>query len=417
MQATKKIRFWWWLIAVLLGLVVGLGAAQPVAAAGVVGDGTPASCDGNALSAALAGGGLVTFDCGPNGHIINVNTNVIDQPTVIAGNGLVTLSGEDLRQIFLVSAGASLTLTDLTLIDGDFGSGGAIYIASGGEVMIFRTFLISNRAEAGGNGGAIYNAGKLHIEQSSLGSNISGGDGGAIYNDGGEVTVIDTTLISNQAVNGGGILNNNGTVSLERVAVRSNIAQNFGGGIYHLDGDLTVTNATFYDNRAARGGGLHAAAGAATQLLNVTFNRNRSDTGSGIWSDDGAVRLRNTIVANGRNTADSDSALNCDGPSLQSDGHNLISDNSCVMAGSGANDQLATDPLLEEFINDNGSLTRNFMPLSGSPAIDQADAAACPATDQRSALRPAGAGCDIGAVEADAVIPMLYLAMVLAEAE
>ncbi len=413
MQVTSKIRSWCWLIAALVGIAAGFGAAQPVAAAGVVGDGTPASCDGNALAAALVGGGLVTFDCGPNAHTIHVNTNVIEQPTVVAGNGLVTLSGEDLRQIFLVSAGASLTLTDMTLIDGNFGDGGAIYIASGAEVLIQRSFLISNEAEAGGHGGAIYNAGTLRIELSSLGSNIAGGDGGAIYNAGGEVTVLDTTLISNQAANGGGILNNNGTVHLTRVAVRSNIAQNFGGGIYHLGNTLAVTNTTFYDNRAERGGGFHAAAGVATQLLNVTFNRNRSDTGSGIWSDDGAVRLRNTIVANGRNTADGDSALNCDGPSLQSDGHNLISDNSCILAGSGANDQAATDPLLEEFINDNGSPTRNFMPLPGSPAIDQGDAAACPATDQRGALRPAGAGCDIGAVEADGLFPALYLALVL----
>jgi hypothetical protein len=37
--------------------------------------------------------------------------------------------------------------------------------------------------------------------------------------------------------------------------------------------------------------------------------------------------------------------------------------------------------------------------LAGSPAIDAADAASCPETDQRGLIRPFGAGCDIGAFE------------------
>ena len=55
------------LCAVLL--VVALLRAQPVVAAGVVGTGRPGSCTEAALDAALAGGGMVTFDCGPRpGH-------------------------------------------------------------------------------------------------------------------------------------------------------------------------------------------------------------------------------------------------------------------------------------------------------------------------------------------------------------
>jgi len=37
--------------------------------------------------------------------------------------------------------------------------------------------------------------------------------------------------------------------------------------------------------------------------------------------------------------------------------------------------------------------------LAGSPALDAADSASCPATDQRGIPRPFGAGCDIGAFE------------------
>ena len=37
--------------------------------------------------------------------------------------------------------------------------------------------------------------------------------------------------------------------------------------------------------------------------------------------------------------------------------------------------------------------------LPGSPAIDAAADAACPATDQRGVARPQGAHCDVGAFE------------------
>jgi hypothetical protein len=60
-----------------------------------------------------------------------------------------------------------------------------------------------------------------------------------------------------------------------------------------------------------------------------------------------------------------------------------------------------TNPLLEE-LADNGGPTETMALQPGSPAIDAADSSACPATDQRGVSRPQGAGCDIGAVEAEA---------------
>ena len=48
---------------------------------------------------------------------------------------------------------------------------------------------------------------------------------------------------------------------------------------------------------------------------------------------------------------------------------------------------------------DNGGPTLTHALLAGSPAIDAADAAACPATDQRGVVRPRDAGCDVGAFE------------------
>ncbi|MEZ4730652.1 MAG: hypothetical protein R3E79_26295 [Caldilineaceae bacterium] len=111
----------------------------------VVGDGTPASCDNNTLGAALLADDTVTFNCGPNPHTIVADTYVINGAIEIDGGNLITLDGENLRQIFLVQQGASLTLRNITLRRG-FGSSGP-----GGAIWNFGTLLLQNStiAESG----------------------------------------------------------------------------------------------------------------------------------------------------------------------------------------------------------------------------------------------------------------------------
>ena len=401
------------LVVALVAYCVAFYPTRPVYAAGVVGNGTPASCTGNAFESAVISGGLVTFNCGAGQQSIKVNTNVINANTdaTVDGGGTIILNGEDLRQIFYVLDNGKLTLNNITLADGSFGNGGAIYINSQGEATLNSSFIISSQAD-GGSGGAIYNKGKLTLIRTTIGAGSATGDGGAIYNNGGTALVQESTIINNDAVNGGGLANNGGVLTLDRVAVRSNRATQKGGGLYNFSDTVHITNTTIADNRAARGGGLHSSSGATTSLLNVTLNQNKGDEGGGIWADAGTTTLKNTIVANSRNQADSDSALNCDGPTLTSQGHNLISDNTCVPNPSSVSDQLGTDPKLAQFINDNGGFTRSFLPLTGSPAIDKGDNNGCPAVDQRSAQRPGNAICDVGAVEANGFLPRAYLPLI-----
>jgi hypothetical protein len=56
------------------------------------------------------------------------------------------------------------------------------------------------------------------------------------------------------------------------------------------------------------------------------------------------------------------------------------------------------NPLLS-VVADNGGQTLTAALHLGSPALDVADLAYCPATDQRGQPRPFGAGCDLGAYE------------------
>jgi len=79
-------------IAVVCAAVFVTSAPTVVQAAGVGGTGTAVSCTEAALDAALAGSGLVTFDCGPEPVTITLTQQkTISSDTTVDGGGLVTL--------------------------------------------------------------------------------------------------------------------------------------------------------------------------------------------------------------------------------------------------------------------------------------------------------------------------------------
>jgi hypothetical protein len=109
--------------------------------------------------------------------------------------------------------------------------------------------------------------------------------------------------------------------------------------------------------------------------------------------------LLNTIVA--LNTGNTN-ALDVSG-AFSSLGHNLIgaADGS---SGFPASDDLVgssaapLDPRLGALANNSGP-TLTMALLAGSPAIDAADTASAPTTDQRGVPRPIGLAADVGAFE------------------
>ena len=78
---------------------------------------------------------------------------------------------------------------------------------------------------------------------------------------------------------------------------------------------------------------------------------------------------------------------------LNSLGNNVFTDGTCANVAS---DQVVGDALLG-LLADNGGPTLTHALLAGSPAIDAANTAVCPITDQRGVARDAA--CDIGAFE------------------
>lgn len=152
----------------------------------VVGTGTPASCTEAALRAAVAGGGIITFDCGPDPVTIELH-QTLDLPwnrdITIDGRRLVTLDGRDEVRLMRSYSGNwmhsdfTLTLQRLTLTRGkatpteaippapapcsqgfNDGEGGALYMRDGNLVVIDSRFIDNHAAQLGPDtgGGALY---------------------------------------------------------------------------------------------------------------------------------------------------------------------------------------------------------------------------------------------------------------------
>ena len=299
--------------------------AAPPATGGeiVIGNGTPSSCDNNTLGAALANGGTISFDCGPAAHIILADTYEITTNTELDGGDLITLDGEDLRQIFIVHADVTLTLRNITLAHGmgSNGPGGAIW--NYGTLVIQKSILRENGTEGVFAGGALANdtTGTVTIEDSLLVGNYAA-DAGAIYTRGPALTLHNTTVRNNYVreqgggfYGGGGILQEitaDGVVTLVNSTVegnRSNSAGSVGGGIALLTGRLVVEGSTFTGNIGYGGGGaLYMAAATQAEITGSTFAANRTIispdqpiyTGGGIYNAGGTLAVTASTLRDNR---------------------------------------------------------------------------------------------------------------------
>lgn len=278
-------------------------------------------------------------------------------------------------------------------------SGAGIY--SGGEVgrlLVTKSSFYSNTTA---RGGAIYNAHRVTVDDSTFTNNRVPMNGGALHN-GYLMTVTHSTFFSNSAQWGGAIENYH-HLDVSSSTFYSNTVSDTGGGICS-HGALTVTNSTFYSNTAGtRGGGINNNEGTL-RVVNATFSSNGAHTGGGGIHNGETTTLINTIVAN------STAGGNCSGSALEGAGsHNLATDGSCS-PGFTQTTQVDLALSWEGWI---------FEVITGSVAIDAGTNAGCPAEDQLGHPRPqdgdgdGSALCDVGSHELSMLNQMLYLPLVL----
>ena len=207
----------------------------------VVGTGTPASCTSEAVVSAVAAGGIITFDCGPDPVTITLDKtakifNDKGPKIVIDGGGLVTLSGAGQRRILYMNTcdeaqkwttshcqnqdHPQLTVQNITFVDGnsksetEYDGGGAVWVRGGRFKIVNARFFSNVCADVGPDvGGAAvrvfsqYEGRPVYVVNSTFGGEQSLGgvcsNGGGISSIGVSWTIINSLFSHNRAIGNG----------------------------------------------------------------------------------------------------------------------------------------------------------------------------------------------------------------------
>ena len=149
----------------------------------VVGTGTPASCTEQAFDAAVAQGGIITFNCGAHPVVIPLTSQQEfrnDMDTVVDGGHKITLQGNGTTRLFIAQSG-----------DGPWHGGTPPYYQSTHTAITFQRITLANGRSSGT---AIPPLPPGAPADCSQGTEIDGG-GGVIYIRDMVLYVINSTLL------------------------------------------------------------------------------------------------------------------------------------------------------------------------------------------------------------------------------
>ena len=250
----------------------------------VIGDGTPASCTSQAVVAAVAAGGVITFSCGPRPVTITMEATAEVRNTstrvVLDGGGMVTLSGGGARRILYMNTcdpalGTAssdcfnqpwphLIVQNMTFRDGNsttqqtngnFGgpSGGGALFDLGGQLKVVDSRFIGNRCFPAGpdlGGAAIRALSQWDNRPVYITSDTFRGgacsNGGALSSIGTSWVVLNSVMTHNQAIGFGAN------------PARAGTPGGGSGGAIYTDGDqytVTIAGTVIAHNQAREGGG------------------------------------------------------------------------------------------------------------------------------------------------------------------
>jgi hypothetical protein len=276
----------------------------------------------------VAGDDTINFANGLSGAItLTSGELLINSNVAINGNASIAITRSTATEtpnfrILNIASGVSASISNLTISGGKLTNvvpqGGGIYnagILSINNSSLSGNFVgcMSSCIGTGGNnyalsgaGGGIYNVGSLTIRNSNVNGNNAGiqrfnneySEGGGVYNSG-VMTLVNSSVANNNAIGslgssgggyarGGGIYNGaTATANLINSAIRDNISdasKSFGGGIYNLN-ILNITGSAVATNFASGG-----------------INTNSLSGGGGIYNLATLV-ITNSTVSNNKSSA------------------------------------------------------------------------------------------------------------------
>ena len=273
----------------------------------VIGDGTPASCTSDAVIAAVALGGVITFDCGPDPITITLDRpakifNDTGPRIVIDGGGLVTLSGGGSTRILYMNTcdenqhwttshcqnqdSPELTVQNLTFIDADsrgeteYDGGGAIWVRGGRFKVVNSRFFNNRCADTGPDVGGAgirafsqFEGQPVYVTNTTFGGADGFGNtcsnGGGISSIGVSWTILNSNFAYNHVIgnggnpvmsgtpgggSGGAIYNDGNTMTLSicGTLIQHNDVVQHGSAIFFVSndhsGDIRIDKSTITDN-------------------------------------------------------------------------------------------------------------------------------------------------------------------------
>jgi len=362
------------------GLLVGMGAAA--AAPAVAAEATDC-LPGNTVTSTNNPADIVAIqallDANTaivclSGTFVLANPLTFDHNLELFGIAPATLDGNNVTRMLTGSAGAELTVQNLSFIDGSAIEGGAIAV-DGALIVENSSFTDNSSVE---NGGAIHTSGssEINVVDSTFTGNstgIGGYAGGAIFVDNTQpVFITDSAFSNNEASEAGGavaayaVLVERSTfdentapeggavvafVALSGESTFSaNTASSSSGGAVSAIGYAASFGSTFVDNSAAEAGGAIASGlfgedlgYGAVIILNSTFVDNTADVvGGAIIAEYGQIGL-STFLDNEAGSADP--AEHSEAVFVDVNEEEAMELAGNIFAGSRANAQLgASDP-------------------------------------------------------------------------
>jgi len=300
----------------------------------------------------------ITFKAGLENGTITLEKGAISIERAVTidaalNNGL-KIDAHGASRVFTVdayreqNASAFTVLNGMTLVNGAADEGGFIYVEEGSNLRLTKTSMTGDGASVSTSGGAIFNAGRLVVEDSTTITNVSAVNGGAVYNVGtasltgveisgvdttgdgtvfnsGTLTLAASTITDASAERGAGVYNT-GSLSISKTTKITGVTAENGAGVYNA-GVANVVNAEISGNEATQDGAGFYNVGKLT-LTNVKIlNNEAGDEGGAIYDNGNLYATRVLIAAN-----ESDA----DGAAVYSRGDASIASSIIVANGSDA---------------------------------------------------------------------------------
>ena len=256
-------------VAILLLVVIALGAAAPsrgyAAVRTVCASGCKYTTIAAAIVAAKAGDTIRILDAVHTEWNITVDRNL-------------TIKG----------LGATKTAVD----GGSPSPNGTVFTVDSGVTARFQNLTIRNAS----NDALVNNGGTVTISDSTLSGNFSY-DNGGVFNNGGTIAISNSTLSDNVGVFIGCLTNDDGTVTISNSTLSGNGGEFAGGCLFNNGGTLTISNSTLSGNSTNRGGGaVSNQNGGTVTISDSTLSGNTAAVGGAIVNQ-GTLTISNSTLS------------------------------------------------------------------------------------------------------------------------